>query len=340
MYKFCKSLLSIGLFLAFAHKGVLAAEYVGRQGCTACHKAQDQLWTNSHHDLAMQEANHQTLLGDFNNATFTYFDVTSTFFEKDDKFFVKTDGPDGKLDDYEIEYTFGVSPLQQYLIEFSDGRLQALSIAWDTRPRDKGGQRWFHLYPNEHITHEDPLHWTGPNQNWNHMCAGCHSTNLRKNFDPQVSRYNTTWSEIDVSCEACHGPGSRHVAWAKSTHDFKQYPNKELTVRLSEPGIWEIDNQTGLAKRTPALKSATQVETCGRCHARRATIIGEYVHGRPLMDTHYPATLREELYYADGQIDDEVYVYGSFLQSKMYQKGVTCSNCHEPHSLKLKADQV
>lgn len=285
----------------------------------------------------MQEANDQTVLGDFHDATFTYFGVSSTFFRKNEKFFVRTDGPDGQLASYNIKYTFGVSPLQQYLVEFPGGRLQALSIAWDTRSKSAGGQRWFHLYPNEKITHEDALHWTGANQNWNHMCAGCHSTNLRKNFDPQQSHYTTTWSEIDVSCEACHGPGSNHVAWAQPTND-KQYPNNGLAVRLNEPGTWKIDSQTGLAKRTPLLKSAIQVETCGRCHARRATVHGEYAHGRPLMDTHYPAILREELYHADGQIDDEVYVYGSFLQSKMYRKGVTCTNCHEPHSLKLKAD--
>ncbi len=154
--------LLFGLLFAFSCEGVYPAEYVGRQSCATCHKTQNQAWIGSHHDLAMQDANHQTVLGDFNNATFTYFDVTSTFFKKAGKFFVMTDGPDGKLADYEIRYTFGVYPLQQYLIEFPGGRLQAFSIAWDTRPKGQGGQRWFHLYPNEHITHEDPLHWTGP----------------------------------------------------------------------------------------------------------------------------------------------------------------------------------
>ena len=98
-------------------------------------------------------------------------------------FLVETDGPDGKLAEFEIKYTFGVYPLQQYLIEFPDGRLQALSIAWDSRPKDKGGQRWFHLYPNEEIGHDDVLHWTKLNQNWNFMCAECHSTGVRKNYD-------------------------------------------------------------------------------------------------------------------------------------------------------------
>ena len=91
--------------------------------------------------------------------------------------------PDGKLAAFEVKYTFGLDPLQQYLVEFPDGRLQALSIAWDSRPRRRGGQRWFHLYPNETIRHDDALHWTKLNQNWNFMCAECHSMGVRKNYD-------------------------------------------------------------------------------------------------------------------------------------------------------------
>ena len=102
---------------------------------------------------------------------------------RDGKFFVNTDGPDGKLADYEIKYAFGVRPLQQYLIELPGGRMQALGIAWDSRPKAQGGQRWFHLYPGQNIKAGDPLHWTGIEQNWNFQCAECHSTNLRKNFD-------------------------------------------------------------------------------------------------------------------------------------------------------------
>jgi cytochrome c553 len=77
---------------------------------------------------------------------------------------------------------FGVYPLQQYLLPLDDGRLQALSIAWDSRPAEEGGQRWYHLYPDEAIAHDDPLHWTGPYQNWNTRCAECHSTDLHKNY--------------------------------------------------------------------------------------------------------------------------------------------------------------
>ncbi len=126
-------------------------------------------------------------------------------------------------------------PLQQYLIEFPGGRMQALSIAWDSRPKAEGGQRWFHLYPGQNIKAGDWLHWTSGGQNWNFTCAECHSTNLRKNFDAKTDAYKTTWSELNVACEACHGPGSNHVAWAQKEGDWQALDaTKGLALALDE----------------------------------------------------------------------------------------------------------
>ncbi len=288
----------------------------------------------------MQVADESTVLGDFDDATFAHNGITSIFFKREEKFLVRTDGPEGELQEYEIAYTFGLEPLQQYLIAFPGGRFQALSLAWDTRPAQEGGQRWFHLYPDEEIQYDDPLHWTAISQNWNHMCAECHSTQLKKNYLEEEDRYETSWSEINVSCEACHGPASAHVAWAEELEagETPQYPKQNgLVVQLKEANdvSWVFEGNSGMARRNPPRGSNLQLETCARCHARRGLLHEDYQHGRPLMDTHRPALLEESLYYADGQIQDEVYVYGSFLQSKMYQQGVTCSNCHYPHSLEL-----
>jgi predicted CXXCH cytochrome family protein len=318
-----------------------AASYVGQQVCGQCHEQAQQRWRGSHHDLAMQPATETSVAGDFNNTRFAYAGVTSTFFHRDGKFVARTDGPDGKLHDYDIKYTFGAAPLQQYLIEFPDGRLQALSIAWDTRPRAQGGQRWFHLYPGQNVTFRDELHWTGLSQNWNYMCAECHSTGVRKNYDPGTRRFSTTYAEVNVACEACHGPGSSHVAWARKEGDWRRIDGgtKGLVIALDErKGVtWAIRADTGNAQRTPAGRPAREVEMCGRCHARRGQFSEGYVHGRTLGDTHRVALLEDRLYYADGQIRDEVYEYGSFLQSKMFHRGVTCSDCHDPHSGKLRA---
>lgn len=320
----------------------LAAAFVGRSTCVECHQSQVADWTNSHHDLAMQEPTAQTVRGDFNNSSFTYHDVTTTFFKDGEKYRVRTDGPDGKLHEYPVAYTFGVAPLQQYLIEYSGGRYQALNVCWDTRPAEQGGQRWFHLYPDENVTAQDILHWTGPYQNWNHMCAECHSTNVRKNYDQATDTFNTSWSEIDVSCESCHGPASNHVTWARrnASTRYKEPPPpgtaSGFLARLREetPGMWVPDPQTGIAKRDHPRTSHVETQTCARCHSRRGTFSEDVVPGQHPSDTHRLALLEPTLYEADGQIKDEVYEYGSFLQSRMYAAGVSCTDCHNPHTLK------
>ena len=340
------------------------ARYVGRAACASCHANETKLWTGSHHDLAMQAANAATVLGDFGGARFEYHGVVSTFTKQGGRYLVQTDGADGALHDFEIAYTFGVDPLQQYLIAFPDGRLQALNVCWDTRPKELGGQRWFHLYPNENVAHDDILHWTGPYQNWNFMCAECHSTDVHKNYDAAKDTFATTWSEIDVSCEACHGPASEHVAWAEAKRDraapastgdrerslahastpggrgFAHASTRGLVASLREsaPGAWVMDSSTGIAHRDRPRTSDAELEACARCHARRSQLDENWLPGHPLADTHRPALLERELYADDGQNKDEVYEYGAFLQSKMHAAGVTCTDCHDPHALALRPD--
>ena len=213
-YLIIRPVFSVFVFCLLPLQVSAAAKYVGGEACVQCHAEQVKLWQGSHHDLAMQHADENTVLGDFSGVEFTYAGITSKFYRKNDKFVIRTDGPDGELHDYEVRYTFGVVPLQQYLVELDSGRLQALTIAWDSRKKSEGGQRWFHLYPDDEISVNDELHWTRASFNWNGMCAECHSTNLQKNYDSKTGSFNTSWSEIDVSCESCHGPASDHVSWA------------------------------------------------------------------------------------------------------------------------------
>lgn len=316
------------------------AQYVGATTCATCHKAEAEKWSGSDHALAMQPMNEQTVLGNFDDARVTYAGVTSTFYKRDGQFFVRTDGPDGRLHDYRIEYVFGVRPLQQYLIAFPGGKLQALGIAWDSRPQPDGGQRWFHLYPEQHVTHTDPLHWTSRNQNWNYMCASCHSTNLQRNYDLPSDSYKTTWSEINVSCEGCHGPGSKHVDWAKAQHasgSGADDPTKGLIGGLGDgAGAWELnDPAQRVARWTGPPRSRAEMDTCAPCHARSRPLTATHEPGRAFLDTHAPALLDNGLYHADGQIRDEVFEYGSFTQSRMHAVGVKCSDCHDPHTAKL-----
>ena len=315
----------------------------------------------------MQPVSEASVLGAFDGSQLRRNGVISTFFRRDGGYWVETDGPDNKLREYRVAYVFGVYPLQQYLIALPGGRLQALDIAWDSRPAADGGQRWFRLgglggssetddaaeanvegtystadghtapaaKPTSQHTARDPLHWTGPYYNWNSRCAECHSTNLSKAYDPASGTYATTWSEVNVACEACHGPGARHVALAEAGR-LHTVANSGLATILSEAGGWTFAPGEKIAQRDSLPDKPRQVENCARCHARR-TALREYRHGVDFLDTHLPALLEDGLYYADGQIRDEVYVYGSFAQSKMYQAGVTCADCHNPHSLVLRA---
>lgn len=291
--------------------------YVGRESCAACHQTQLDHWTGSHHDRAMELATADSVLGDFDNAEFTRLGVTTKFFRRDGKYFVNAEGPDGQLHDYEVKYTFGIDPMQQYMVEFPDGRVQVLRVSWDTRKK-----KWFEVtpsdVPDERLEPTDPLHWTGMAQNWNTMCADCHSTDVHKNFNLATNTYETTFSEIDVSCETCHGPASMHVELAQSHSLF-----------------WDRRHGYGLAKLKGAT-AAVQLETCAPCHSRRTALHADFHGGDHFLDFYDPSLLRAGLYFPDGQIQDEVYEYGSFIQSKMYAHNVRCTDCHEPHTLALK----
>ena len=346
---------------ALKPNAIAQTTYVGSQVCADCHVAEYRDWQQSHHWHAMQPATEKTVLGDFNNAEFTYNGITSRFYRRDNKYFVKTDNANGALQEFEIAYTFGIEPLQQYLIDFPDGRKQVLSITWDSRSKAEGGQRWYHLYPEDDIfqhaaekaqpiDHKDPLHWTGSYFNWNSRCAACHSTDLKKQYDADSNTYNTTWQEINIGCEACHGQGSKHLDWAKQSN-HNELLNGGFPISLANKGVWTaitIVTTPDNTANTSATKAAVQPtfrrngpsadrqrQVCATCHSRRSEL-QQWDVTKSYHDGFSLELLEAPQYFYDGQISDEVYVYGSFLQSKMYAEGVTCSNCHNPHSLALK----
>jgi predicted CXXCH cytochrome family protein len=288
----------------------VAREYAGSKTCAQCHQEIYDSWIGSHHQRAMQPADNGSVRGDFTGSQFTLADVTTTFKMLNGHYVVNTDGPDGTLTDFTVRYTFGVAPLQQYLLETGDGHLQALGVSWDDRDKDQGGQRWFHLQPDGLANHNDVLHWTRPSANWNVMCADCHSTGVRKNYDQRTGVYNTTYAEVSVGCEACHGRGAEHV-------------NRAL-AGSGGPAIVSLATQSA------------QINSCAQCHSRRSQLAEGFESGANFYDYYMPSLLDAGLYHADGQILDEVYVWGSFAQSKMFTRGVVCSNCHDPHTAELK----
>ena len=324
------------LFLLILLASALFAEnnatYVGDKACAECHEKEVKEWKGSHHDLAMMVADEKSVLGNFNNATLNYNGIITTFFKEGEKFMVNTDSEDGSLKDYEISYTFGVYPLQQYMIKFPKGNVQVMDIAWDSRRKEEGGQRWYHIHADDNVTAGDILHWTGQNFNWNYMCADCHSTNLKKNYDDKTKSYHTTWDIINVSCEACHGPASKHMEWNKTPH--KALDNKGFALSFKNK-MWKWDVNT---KEKKGGADHQELEVCAKCHSRRSQLDDDYVPGNKFSDHYLAVQLEQNLYFPDGKIQDEVYVYDSFLQSEMYAAGVTCTDCHNAHTLERKAE--
>lgn len=316
-------------------------EYIGTQACGQCHQQALSDWQGSDHDLSMQIPGSATVRGDFNSARFSQHGVDSRFERRDGRYYVTTDSPDGNLSEFEIRYTFGHFPLQQYLIEQPGGRLQALGIAWDSRPLAEGGQRWFHLYPDQELQPGQRLHWTGRDQNWNFMCAECHSTGVIKGYDEAEDRYSTRWAELNVGCESCHGPGLEHARWAQGS-EAEQATDSErgLQVRFLERQDveWRPVAATGNPVRMPQRETQIEIDSCGRCHGRATRLQDGPAFGQSLLNSHRPALLDPDQYDADGQMRGEVFNWGPFLQSRMYRAGVTCSDCHQPHSLALRAE--
>ena len=283
--------------------------YVGDQNCKACHEKEFDLWKGSHHDKAMQEVNEETVLGDFNDHSVSLDGVKYRFYRKGPAYAVHITETDGSEQDYTISYVFGITPLQQYMVDFPKGRVQVLRASWDTEEK-----RWFHQYAGDKIALNDWLHWTRGGQNWNTMCAECHSTNLKKNYEVERDPFRTTFSSINVSCESCHGPGAKHVTWAngpKKDYDGSQFP--------------------GLTQKQ-------QLNMCAPCHARRVKLTENFVPGMDFEDQYLVQNISSDYYHLDGQILEEDYVYGSFLQSKMHAQGIKCGDCHDAHSLELKFD--
>ena len=291
-------------------------DHVADRDCLACHPDQAGAWAESKHRHAMQPATAQTVLGDFGDVRFGEGAAAARFFRRGGDFVVAAQGADGRTQELAASHVFGIRPLQQVLLPQEGGRLQAFTIAWDTTRKT-----WFSLHTDGPVPPGDNLHWSGRYQNWNLMCGECHTTAYRKGYDDEHDRYATTWAEPNVGCQACHGAGRAHA---------------ESAGRLAATGARA---QRPVPTPNRALAGAhAQVDQCAACHARRTRLVEDAVAGAPLFDQFVPDNLRPGLYHADGQQLDEVFEYGSYRQSRMYQAGVACTDCHDPHRGRLRAD--
>ncbi len=305
------------------------------ENCVACHQSSVDDWKKSDHAKAMATATSKSVLGDFNNQTVEHYGQKALFYREDASYYVKISYGDN-TNIYLIQYTFGHFPLQQYLVETEKGRLQVLPFAWDSRTNAQGGQRWYHIYSDEEITPQDRLHWQQPLQNWNGMCADCHSDGLKRQYNSDKNTFSTTWDNINVGCQSCHGKMNDH----NSIEDPKQKSDKNNThskiSNAESTGHWLRKTGDNTASWQGEKRDNRFMDTCFSCHSLRSPLTDGFSAEKPFLDQFIPTLITPPLYYPDGQIKEEVYVYGSFLQSKMYAAGVNCIDCHDKHTMKIK----
>lgn len=286
----------------------------------------------------MAEPSAQSVLGNFNGQRFSHAGVTTQFTREASQYFISVQNEGGAKRTFAVAYAFGHYPLQQYLIDIGNGKLQAYDVAWDSRTKEQGGQRWFKLLADEDTGPGSAFHWQSQLNNWNSRCVDCHSTEVKKNYNENTQSYDTQFSEINIGCEACHGPGTEHKTKVKNK-TYKSGTNSGFSHSLKPPRGFQFTPGQSIAQaqNEPSAKAqqTIEVDTCGGCHSRRQ-IIADIHPGKSYHDQYRLSLLQEPLYFPAGEVQDEVFVLGSFMQSKMFHKGVTCTHCHDPHSGDIK----
>jgi len=280
------------------------AGYAGSEACRSCHREVHDLWYFSHHARAERALHPVQDREAFEPPRWSKHGTQVSGVIASNGLWLGTIDLDGVLRWYPVCRALGVRPLVQYLVPLAGGRLQATELAYDPVR-----QEWFNVFGQEDRKPGEWGHWTGRGMNWNSMCAHCHNTAVRKNYDAGLDRYATVMAERGVGCEACHGPMRAHVQWQR------QNPG-----RSPDPGLVR-------------LSSLRQMDTCASCHARQVDLTGRFRPGEAYEDHFWPAMVdASDVFYPDGQVRDENFEWAAFLGSKMYEAGVRCIDCHDPHS--------
>jgi tetratricopeptide (TPR) repeat protein len=288
---------------------VVFTTYGTSPSCKSCHEEAYQNWERSHHALAERKTD-----ADLDKVAFdppwrvSHGSQNSETRSVNGQFQLVTQGLHGTKQPFDVARVIGVDPLRQFLIPAAGGRFQASELCFDPNH-----PYWFDVFGEEDRKPGEWGYWTGRGMNWNNMCATCHNTRLRKNYDEATDSYSTAMAEMGVGCEACHGPMADHNAWQAKN------PNK-----TGDPTVRRITREE-------------MFSVCAQCHARRGELTGDFRPGGNFFD-HHQLTIPDEtdIFYPDGQVRDEDYEFTAFLGSKMHAAGVRCVDCHEPHPSKTR----
>ncbi len=285
------------------------AAYAGSQACQNCHRPQYADWQNSAHALALWSTQQppQALVAaqPFATDRLSWAGGQAVLRRQAGPSAVSVLVAEQGVDPgpFRVVAMLGGRALAQPVVETEPGRLQALPVGYDPAKRE-----WFDIFADSPRTPQDWGHWTGRGMRANSECIACHVTGFRKGYDAEHDSYTSRWAESGVGCEGCHGAGAAHVA----------QPRLSSAQTVGGGGYGRLARQ-GLA------------DTCARCHGLRRELGEDTSFGASWLDGFEPVLTSAVEYHADGSVAGEAYEWGSFSQSLMHDKAVTCLDCHTVH---------
>jgi predicted CXXCH cytochrome family protein len=302
------------------------SEYLGSAACERCHQAEHGAWKNSLHIKMTRPIAEATVVGDFREGTkFSDHDRSYQFGMKDGKPYISISFGGAAPETFAVEYTLGSKRYQGYLAKLPAGGIYVLPVFWHV-----ANQRWIdwkEITPIPEGAH-------GIRQIWNTNCFNCHATNIVQGYDVNEKAYKSTWTEMGIGCEACHGPGKPHVAlmdaWEKDPASKPKYDNSASNRQLSD------------LLKTVSFKSAEPrriYDTCAYCHGNKRNVFVGFKAGGRYEDYAVPFLVSSPI--PDNDLQGEFWPDGrpnrfnrnqALTLSGCFKAGaITCTSCHLAH---------
>jgi predicted CXXCH cytochrome family protein len=315
-------------------------EYLGSQACATCHDVEHMQWQNSLHIKMTKPVAEATILGDFRDGTtFSDHDRSYTFRMASGKPVISVSFGGRPPETFTVDYTLGAKRYQGYLTTLPEGRIYVLPVFWHVA--SKRWMDWKEITPIPDGAHEI-------RQIWNQNCFNCHGTNIVQGYDLNEKKYQSTWTEMGIGCEACHGPGRQHVAlmqeWEKNPASKPKYDNSSKNRLLSD---------TLKIFSTRSSEPRRIYDTCAYCHGNKNNVFVGFKGGDNYADYALPFLISEPLpendfqgeFWPDGRPNRFNRPQALTLSGCFQAGAVTCTSCHVAHgsrnefSLKVNINQ-
>jgi predicted CXXCH cytochrome family protein len=299
---------------------------LGSGACARCHDVEHAQWKNSLHIKMTKPIAEATIVGDFREGTkFADHDRAYTFGMKSGKPVISVSFGGRPPETFTVDYTLGAKRYQGYLSTLPEGRIYVLPVFWHVA--SKRWVDWKEITPIPDGAHDI-------RQIWNANCFNCHGTNIVQGYDLDEKKYRSTWTEMGIGCEACHGPGRQHVAlmeeWEKDPASKPKYDNSSKNRQLSD---------TLKIFSTRSSEPRRIYDTCAYCHGNKNNVFVGFKGGDNYSDYAMPFLISEPIpesdlqgeFWPDGRPNRFNRPQALTLSGCFKAGAITCTNCHVAH---------